>query len=443
MTGITEENQNLKALCRDCLTAWQDGDYSDHAAHDRRCKNCGSRRILSHPELGSLSIAHVDCDAFFAAVEKRDNPDIRHKPVIIGGGGRGVVSTACYIARMSGVRSAMPMFKAKQLCPDAVIIRGNMQKYKEAGHQIRALFSELTPLVEPLSIDEAFLDLSGTAAYHGGKAPALLLAELSKAVEKQVGISISIGLAANKFLAKLASDMDKPRGFTVISQAEARQVLAPLPISRIYGIGKAMTLKLERQGLTTINQLQQMDDRQLMHKFGETGLRLYHLSRGIDKRPVKTGREIKSVSGETTFTHDIRDLDTLETSLWKQCERVSKDLKKKQLAAQTITLKLKNSSHKSVTRSHTLDSPTQMASKLYEIGGYLLRPLVNGQSYRLLGISGSNLTGADFADPPDLIEPNRNKMTAAEKAMDKLRAKFGDDSILKGRSLNDKTIKKQ
>src|ERR671911_2269195 len=214
-------------FCRDCLTL----SASPLAA---RCTACGSPRLLRHKERDSLAIAHVDCDAFFAAVEKRDDPTLADKPVIIGGGKRGVVSTACYIARTYGVRSAMPMFKALKACPDAVVIRPNMEKYKVAGREVRRLMAGLTPLVEPVSIDEAFLDLSGTELVHQGP-PALTLARFARRVEREICITVSIGLAPNKFLAKIASDLEKPRGFAVIGKTEAREFLAPRPVGLIFG----------------------------------------------------------------------------------------------------------------------------------------------------------------------------------------------------------------
>src|SRR4051812_20689000 len=208
-------------FCRDCL-AEQKGDV-------RRCHACGSPRLIRHKELYDLTLAHIDCDAFYAAVEKRDNPELADKPVIIGGGHPGVVSTACYIARIHGVRSAMPMFKALELCPHATVIPPNMEKYAAVGHEVRALMLDLTPLVEPLSIDEAFLDLGGTERLHG-RSPALSLAKLADEIETKVGISVSIGLSHNKFLAKVASDLEKPRGFSVIGRAETRSFLAAKPV---------------------------------------------------------------------------------------------------------------------------------------------------------------------------------------------------------------------
>jgi DNA polymerase IV len=294
------------AFCRDCLAS--------QAAEAGRCTACGSPRLVRHEELARLAIGHVDCDAFYAAIEKRDNPALRDKPVIIGGGRSGVVSTACYIARINGVRSAMPMFKALAACPEAVIIKPNMEKYAAVGRQVREMMLALTPLVEPLSIDEAFLDLTGTERLHGAP-PAMVLARFATQVEKEVGITVSVGLSYCKFLAKIASDMNKPRGFSVIGKAEAVAFLAPKPVTLIWGIGKAFAGTLERDGIRTIGQLQRMELGDLMRAYGTMGSRLYHLARGIDSRPVKPDHEAKSISAETTFNTDIADLAELTSIL--------------------------------------------------------------------------------------------------------------------------------
>ncbi|MEX0300162.1 MAG: DNA polymerase IV, partial [Kordiimonas sp.] len=388
---------------------------------------------ISHPELLSLSIAHLDCDAFYAAIEKRDNPELASRPVLIGGEQRGVVSTACYIARMSGVHSAMPMYKAKKLCPDAVIIRGNMKLYQEVGRDIRERMRALTPVVEPLSIDEAFLDLSGTEKLHKAK-PATLLARFAKEIEDEIGITVSVGLAPNKFLAKLGSDMDKPRGFTVIGNSDAKALLATLPISRIYGIGKKSAQSLAKDGLSQISQLQTMDEASLIRRYGETGQRLYRLSRGIDKRTVKPGSGAKSVSSERTLAKDLADYTALETLLWGLCETVSADLKRKELAGSTITVKLKTSMHRIVTRSRTIDTPTQLAENMFEVGKALLEPLADGTPYRLIGIGMSQFRPLREADQADLLEPKRTKKANAERAMDALKGKFGKTAISKGRN---------
>lgn len=416
----------ITSLCRDCLKI---------TADLQRCEHCNSKRLIGHPELLELTIAHMDCDAFYASVEKRDNPELKHKAVIIGGETRGVVATACYLARMRGVHSAMPMFKAKKLCPEAVIVKPSMKKYSAVSREIRALMQNLTPQVEPVSIDEAFLDLSGTERIHG-MSPAATMAKLASDIDSQIGISVSIGLAPNKFLAKLASDMDKPRGFTVIGNSDKLDILAALPVSRIWGVGKALAKKLAHDGITEVNQLQTMELKPLLKRYGEMGSKLYYLSRGIDKRLVTPSSETKSISAERTLARDEWQYDKLEARLWPLCEEVSDGLKKEDYAASTITLKLKDSVHRLVSRSHTIENPTQLATVLFEQGQHLLkRETKNSTPYRLIGIGVSNLTSPEQADPPDLIEPERNRRATAEKAMDKLRTRYGKGAIIKGRGL--------
>lgn len=422
------------AVCRSCIARFT----LPEGIKRPTCPTCGRNRILHHPELNSLHMAHIDCDAFYAAVEKKDNPDLASKPVIIGGEHRGVVSTACYIARMNGVRSAMPMFKAKKLCPDAVIIKPRMKVYQQIGQQIKEKYYNLTPLVQPLSIDEAFLDLKGTERLHG-MPPAALLAQLTTEIEDEIGISVSVGLAPNKFLAKLASDMNKPRGFTVVGIADTLETLAALPITRIYGIGAKTAHRLKKDGLTQIKQLQEMDEAPLIRKYGETGQRLYRLSRGIDTRPITTHSKAKSVSSERTLAHDLADYQALEDKLWAISETVAGDLKRKQLAGLTITLKLKTSMHRIVTRSRTLDAPTQLADIIFEISRDMLRPLTDGTPYRLIGVGLSQFRPLAEADQPDLIEPDRTKRANVERAMDKLKNRFGKTTIKKGRSVAPKS----
>jgi DNA polymerase IV len=332
----------IHGFCRDCLT-----QFTDDA---KRCPSCGSPRIVKHLELHKLAIAHIDCDAFYAAVEKRDNPEIRDKPVIVGGQIRGVVSTACYIARIHGVKSAMPMFKALKLCPEAVVVKPDMAKYAAAGKIVRDIMFEFTPLVQPVSIDEAFLDLSGTEKLHG-TSPALSLAKLVKRIEKEVGITASIGLSHNKFLAKLASDFEKPRGFSVIGKADTLAILSAKPVGAIWGVGKATQAQLAKGGITMIDQLQTMEKSDLMRKFGNMGSRLYHLSRGEDIREVSTERETKSISAETTFNDDISDYKLLEPILWNLAQKVSRRAKASRMAGYTVTLKLKTKDFQSLTRA--------------------------------------------------------------------------------------------
>ncbi|MCW5720569.1 MAG: DNA polymerase IV [Devosia sp.] len=413
-------------LCRDCLTT------GSGTAEPARCPACGSPRLRGHSELFALSIAHVDCDAFYASVEKRDNPSLRDKPLIIGGGVRGVVSTCCYIARQSGVRSAMPMFKARELCPDAVIIKPNMAKYVDVSRQIRRHMDMLTPLVEPLSIDEAFLDLSGTQALHKAP-PALVLARFARRVEEEIGVSISVGLSHNKFLAKVASDLDKPRGFAAIGMEETLSFLAPKPISLIFGVGKVFYETLKKDGYHTIGQLQQEDPARLMRLYGESGARLARLSQGQDARRVSVDGEMKTISSETTFNRDLATLDELSTELLKCCERLSDRLKAKNVVGDTVTLKLKTAGFRLRTRARHLMMPTQLANVLYETGMSLLQRETDGTPFRLIGIGVSGIEAADGRDPADLLEPQVARKAAAERAMDRVRTRFGRAAVVRGK----------
>jgi DNA polymerase IV len=420
-------------LCRDCLA------NGTTQVLPSRCPACGSPRLRGHDELFDLTIAHVDCDAFYASVEKRDDPSLRDKPLIIGGGVRGVVSTCCYIARQSGVRSAMPMFKARQLCPDAVIIRPNMAKYVEVSRQIRAHMDALTPLVEPISIDEAFLDLTGTQALH--KAPAaLVLARFAKRIETEIGVSISVGLSHNKFLAKVASDLDKPRGFAVIGAAETLPFLAPKPISLIYGVGKVFAETLRKDGFATIGQLQDESPENLMRRYGEMGARLARLSRGLDSRRISSDGEMKTVSSETTFNNDISSFEELSTELLQVTERLSERLKAKNIVGDTVTLKLKSAGFRLRTRARQLMIPTQLANVIYETGLALLAREMDGTAFRLIGIGVSGIDTADGSDPADLLEPAVARKAAAERAMDRVRTRFGRDAVVRGKLYKPKPV---
>lgn len=416
----------LQALCRNC------GWIGERDTPPARCPQCGSPRLVAHAELTALSIAHVDCDAFYASIEKRDDPSLGDKPLIVGGGTRGVVSTCCYIARQSGVRSAMPMFTALKLCPDAVVIRPNMAKYVGVSRQVRALMDKLTPLVEPLSIDEAFLDLSGTAALHRAS-PAEVLAKLARDVESTLGITLSIGLSHNKFLAKTASDLDKPRGFAVIGRAETLSFLAGQPVDLIYGVGKVFAETLRRDGFDSIGQLQQTPPEDLMRRYGETGARLARLSRGEDSRAVSIDGEAKTISAETTFNTDLSDFDGLSTELLALSERLSERVKARNLVGDTVTLKLKSAGFRLRTRARHLMISTQLASVLYETGLQLLAREVDGTAFRLIGIGLSGLGEADGRDPTDLVEPGVARKAAAERAMDLVRTRFGNDAVIRGK----------
>lgn len=418
---------SAQGLCRDCFEPTPEGA--------ERCPSCKRPRVIFHNELHALTIAHLDCDAFYAAIEKRDNPELRDKPLIVGGGQRGVVSTCCYIARIRGVRSAMPMFKALAACPEAVVVKPNMEKYTAVAREVRALMRDLTPLVEPVSIDEAFLDLTGTERLHHASA-ASSMARLAKRIEDAIGITVSIGLSHNKFLAKFASDLDKPRGFAVIGREETLSFLAARPVSSIWGVGKALETKLARDGITRIAQLQQMEENDLMARYGSMGRRLYHLARGQDSRHVEPLHEAKSISAETTFLRDISNAAELDAILWPLCEKVSRRAKASGLSGQTVVLKLKTADFKTRTRSQTLPDPTQLAEVIYRTASPLLaRESKERTSFRLLGVGISGLTDGDIADPPDMLDPDATRRAAAERAMDRLREKFGDLSIGKGRGL--------
>ena len=410
-------------FCRDCFTGQPQGN--------RRCRSCGSPRLVYHPELYKLTLAHIDCDAFYASIEKRDNPELADKPVIIGGGKRGVVSTACYIARIHGVRSAMPMFKALEACPQAVVIKPDMEKYARVGREVRAMMQELTPLVQPLSIDEAFLELSGTERLHHDP-PARVLARFARRVEHEIGITVSVGLSYCKFLAKVASDLQKPRGFSVIGQAEALDFLAPRPVTTIWGVGKAFAATLEGDGIRTIGQLQTMEEADLMRRYGSIGQRLYRLSRGLDDRDVHPNEAAKSVSAETTFFEDISRHEDLVIHLRALSEKVAWRLKKHGISGQTVVLKLKTADFKGRTRNRRLEDPTQLADRIFRTGLTLLEKEADGTRFRLIGIGVTDLKEASAADPPDLVDRQAGRRAAAEAAMDKLRDKFGKSTVETG-----------
>jgi DNA polymerase IV len=407
-------------FCRDCL---HDLEFSA-----RRCRNCGSPRLVRHRALASLNYAHIDCDAFYATVEKRDNPELADKPVIIGGGKRGVVSAACYISRTFGVRSAMPMFKALALCPSAIVIRPDMAKYVRVGRQVRRAMQALTPLVEPLSIDEAFLDLSGTQRVHG-MIPAKVLARFAQEIERDVGVTVSVGLSCNKFLAKIASDLDKPRGFATLDQDEAREMLAEKPVSFIFGVGPATQERLIQRGFRLVADLQRANETELMKQFGAEGQRLWRLARGIDDRRVVADRGAKTISNETTFETDIRDFPTLEKVLWRLSEKVSARLKSSELAGSTITLKLKTADFKQRTRSQSIHAPTQFAAKIFAVSRDMLAREIDGTAFRLMGAGVSALRAGTEAHDTDMLD---RRSADAERAIDGLRKKFGNAAVIRG-----------
>jgi DNA polymerase-4 len=414
----------IPGICRDC---------GGEAGAGPTCPACGSRRLVRHPQIFELSIAHVDCDAFYASVEKRDRPELAALPVIVGGGHRGVVTTACYVARIYGVRSAMPMFKALAACPDAVVIAPNMAKYVAASREIRALMGELTPLVQPLSIDEAVLDLTGTAELHGAS-PAAMLARFARKVEREVGVTISVGLACNRMLSKIAAGRDKPRGFCVIGD-EAPALLAPESVRLLQGVGPALEKKLAGFGISRLGQLQALSDGDARRLLGDDGPALCERARGVDRRKIDPVRETKSVSVETTFAHDLSEMVELELPLWASCEKLARRLGEAELAAGGVVLKLKTAAFANRTRALRLSQPTCLPDRLFAAALALLAREVDGTAFRLIGVGASPLAALADADQPDLADPGGVREVAAQKAIDAVRAKFGNAAIGKGRSL--------
>ena len=385
-----------------------------------------------HDELFDLQIAHIDCDAFYASVEKRDRPELRDRPIIVGGGARGVVTTACYIARTFGVRSAMPMFKARALCPQAVILAPNFSKYRNESRRILQRAFALTPLVQPLSLDEAWMDLSGTARLHAA-APATLLARLQKAIEEEIGLAISVGLAPNKFLAKVASDIDKPRGFAVIGAAEASAVLSPLPITVLPGVGPALSRRLAARGLHAVGDIARIPRDQMKGSFGDQGLRLLELSSGRDNRTVEPNQARKSISAERTFETDLITAADLEHRLWPLCEKVAFQARAERVAGTAVTLKLRRSDFQILTRRRTLDRPTQTARTLFRVAQDMLGAEAMGEPWRLIGVGLSAFGGAQSSS--DLFANEEQRHLDGERAIDALRAKYGAGAVVNARTL--------
>ncbi|HVE21956.1 MAG TPA: DNA polymerase IV [Acidocella sp.] len=413
----------MPAICRDC----------DAMVAGETCASCGSARVVRHAELLELAIGHVDCDAFYASVEKRDRPEWRDKPVIVGGGTRGVVATCCYVARLYGVRSAMPMFKARSLCPQAVIVRPDMAKYAEVSAKVRALMDELTPLVQPLSIDEAVLDLSGTATLHNA-APAVTLNRFARRIERELGITVSIGLAHNRMLAKLAAERGKPRGFSVLGR-EAAALLAPEPVGLLPGVGPAQMKRFAALGFTRVGQLASLGDRDASRLLGEEGPGWAALARGEDTRPVRPERESKSISAETTFAADFARLADLEPPLWLLCEKLGRRLRGANLAAAGVVLKLKTAKFVGRTRNQRLANPTQLPETLFEAAREMLRREADGTAFRLIGIGAAPLVPATQADRGDLADTVAVRRQARQDAIDRLRARFGASAVQRGRGL--------
>ena len=412
----------IQAICRDCIRT---GDSKVD-----RCPACGSRRIVCHDELDRLTIAHLDCDAFYASVEKRDRPDLRDRPVIVGGGRRGVVSTCCYIARQYGVHSAMPMFKALKACPEAEVIKPDFRKYIAASEAIFGAVGKLTPLVQTLSLDEAWIDLAGTERLNGGP-PAVQLIRLQQQIEADTGLTVSIGLAANRFLAKVASEMDKPRGFSVLG-SEAASVLASRSVGILPGVGPVFRRTLQSDGYATVGDLAAADVRELVQRYGESGLRLHDLAHGRDARPVRPDHDRRGMSAETTFNEDLTSAEDLEAELWPLCEKLAAKARRDGVASRVLILKLRRADFRIITRRMSAPEPVQTARALFAAGRALMASEL-GRPYRLIGIGMGEL--ADATVSSTLFETAEARALRTETAIDSLRAKFGARSVVAGRAL--------
>ena len=418
----------MPALCRDCLSWFE-------RPSGVRCPKCSGPRLVNHPELDRVAIAHLDCDAFYASVEKRDNPALKDKPVIVGGGRRGVVATCCYVARVAGVRSAMPMFKALELCPEAVVVRPRMEAYDAVGRDIRARMRALTPLIEPLSLDEAFLDLSGTQRLLG-RSPALTMARLAQEIERELGVTVSVGISHNKYLAKTASDLDKPRGFAVIGRAETLGFLANRPVSTIWGVGKALGDRLQADGLSTNADLRRVDVQTLVARYGRIGRRLHDLALGIDNRRVNPEQPVKSISSETTFDDNLSDAERLIGHLWRLAVSTSDRAKTKELGGRTVVLKLKTRDFRTLTRQSRLAEPTNLADAIYGAAEPMLRDELNRGPFRLIGVGLAALSPlVPGTPPPRLFVDAADERARAEAATDRIRSRYGRDAIIRGRAL--------
>ncbi|MEO0664147.1 MAG: DNA polymerase IV, partial [Pseudomonadota bacterium] len=332
------------------------------------------------------------------------------------------------------VRSAMPMFQALKLCPEAVIVRPRFEAYVEASRAIRQMMEEMTPAIEPLSLDEAFLDLTGTTRLHGSP-PAVMLARLVKRMRDELGLTGSIGLSHNKFLAKVASDLEKPRGYSVIGKGETDAFLRDKPVRLIWGVGAATQASLDKAGIRTFADLLRWDRQALHARFGSMGERLWHLARGQDSRPVARDAKMKSISNETTFSEDTASHDILDGHIWRMAEKVADRAKAKGIVGRVVILKLKRADHSLITRRHTIHEPTNIADKLYREARALFDAVEHDAPYRLLGVGMSELSKAESGLAGDLLDPEGETRAKAERATDKIRARFGADAIMKGRSL--------
>lgn len=380
------------------------------------------------------NILHVDMDAFFAAVEQLDHPELRGKPVLVGGdpGARGVVSTASYEARPFGCRSAMPMAQALRLCPRAIVVRPNFERYTEVSRQIREVFEQFTPLVEPLSIDEAFLDLTGTERLFG---PAI---EAARAIKRRIfettRLTASVGVAPNKFLAKLASDLEKPDGLVVVPRDAVQDFLDPLPVSRLWGAGKVTLQKLDEIRVRTFGDLRRLNEDELRRTFGDAGEHFYRLVRGIDDRPVVSDQQAKSISHEQTFATDLTDLEHLRSVLLRQTDDVARRLRRHGMLAKTVFVKIRRHDFRTFTRQTTLESPTDQTEIFWRTASGLFDEWASrgAPPVRLLGMGVTHFCDGEGLQMGLFNQEGEQRRRSLDRTVDEIRERFGRDAISRG-----------
>lgn len=379
-------------------------------------------------------ILHVDMDAFYASVEQRDDPSLLDKPVVVGGrpNSRGVVSAASYEARKFGIHSAMPLAEAFRRCPQAAFLPVNVQKYREVSKQIRQIFLTYTPMVEPLSLDEAFLDVTGSTSLFGPADEIALM--IKQRIQQELNLTASVGLACNKFLAKLASDLRKPDGFVVVQPDRVQEFLDPLSVERIWGVGKKTAEQLHTLNIRTVRDLRNLEQGYLTQLLGVIGSQLYLLARGIDDRPVESDRVVKSIGRETTFATDIADRDLLETVLLKLSVDVGRSARKESLKGKTITLKVRYNNFRAISRSHTLTRAINLDDVIYQEVCHLLGEVALNQPLRLIGVTLSNLTDKEESQLSLFTEPRQDSENLT-KVIDLVKEKYGETSITRARLL--------
>lgn len=372
-------------------------------------------------------ILHVDMDAFYASVEERDRPELVGQPVIVGGtpAGRGVVAAANYVVRKYGVHSAMPTATALRLCPQAIVLPPRMDYYADVSRQIRDIFDRYTPLVEPLSLDEAFLDVTGSAGLFG-PAPAIGR-RIKQDIRQELRLVASVGVAPNKFLAKIASDLNKPDGFLVVEPGRIQEFLDPLPVGRLWGVGRVAGGLLDRLGIRTISQLRSQPVELLRQHFGKSGDQLWELAHGVDDRPVVPDREAKSISHETTFATDVDDMEVLRAWLLELTEQVGRRLRRHQLRGRTVQLKVRFADFSTITRSHTLPEATNVTVELWRAADDLLTQRLPQRrlSVRLLGMGVAGLDSSGQQQRSLFDEPGHQKQVQLDAVADQIRAQYG------------------